>query len=165
MRLAGLRPGTKVAIEGPYGKLTGERRVTGKLAMFACGIGITPLRALLEELAYRPGDAVLVYRAHDLDDLVFRNELDQLARRRGITVHYVLGRMDPEPAVVASRERRGLDRRGRDAEARPWHQPVRRLCVRTRSVDGCSVRGGRRTRSSAEPASSGAVLVVRGVRA
>jgi NAD(P)H-flavin reductase len=61
-RLAGLRPGTKVAIEGPYGRLTGERRVTGKVAMFACGIGITPLRALLEELAYEPGDAVLVYR-------------------------------------------------------------------------------------------------------
>ncbi|MFF1819670.1 ferric reductase-like transmembrane domain-containing protein [Kribbella sp. NPDC058245] len=91
-RLAGLRPGTKVAIEGPYGRLTGERRVTGKLAMFACGIGITPLRALLEELDYRPGDAVLVYRAHDLDDLVFRAELDQLAHRRGITVHYLLGR-------------------------------------------------------------------------
>ena len=60
--------------------------------MFACGIGITPLRALLEELAYGPGDAVLVYRAHDLDDLVFRDELDQLAHRRGITVHYLLGR-------------------------------------------------------------------------
>ena len=91
-RLAGLRPGTKVAIEGPYGRLTGERRVTGKVVMFACGIGITPLRALLEELVYRPGDAVLVYRARDLDDLIFRDELDQLARRRGITMHYLLGR-------------------------------------------------------------------------
>jgi len=91
-RLAWLRPGTKVAIEGPYGRLTGDRRVTAKVAMIACGIGITPLRALLEELSYDPGDAVLVYRARDLDDLVFRDELDQLARRRGITVHYVLGR-------------------------------------------------------------------------
>jgi predicted ferric reductase len=91
-RLAGLRPGTKVAIEGPYGRLTGERRVTGKVAMFACGIGITPLRALLEELSYEPGDAVLVYRAHDVDDLVFRDELDHLAQRRGVTVNYVLGR-------------------------------------------------------------------------
>ena len=90
-RLAGLKPGTKVLIEGPYGRLTGERRVTDKVAMFACGIGITPLRALLEELEYRPGDAVLVYRAHDVDDLVFREELDQLAGRRGITVHYLLG--------------------------------------------------------------------------
>jgi predicted ferric reductase len=90
-RLAGLRPGTKVAIEGPYGRLTGERRVTGKVAMFACGIGITPLRALLEELAYEPGDAILVYRAHDADDVVFHGELEQLARLRGITVHYLLG--------------------------------------------------------------------------
>jgi predicted ferric reductase len=90
-RLAGLRPGTKVVIEGPYGRLTGERRVSGKIAMFACGIGITPLRALLEDLTYEPGHAVLVYRAHDADDLVFRDELDQLARLRGITVHYVLG--------------------------------------------------------------------------
>lgn len=91
-RLAGLRPGTKVAIEGPYGRLTGERRVTGKVAMFASGIGITPLRALLEELPYRPGDAVLVYRARDADDVVFHQELEQLAGRRGITVHYLLGR-------------------------------------------------------------------------
>lgn len=90
-RLARLRPGTRVAVEGPYGRLTGERRVTDRVAMFACGIGITPLRALLEELEYRPGNAVLVYRAHSAADLVFRDELDQLARRRGITVHYVLG--------------------------------------------------------------------------
>jgi predicted ferric reductase len=91
-RLSRLRRGTKVAIEGPYGRLTGEHRVTEKVAMFACGIGITPLRALLEELDYEPGDAVLVYRAHAPEDLVFRDELDQLARRRGITVHYLLGR-------------------------------------------------------------------------
>ncbi|MEU4191605.1 ferredoxin reductase family protein [Kribbella sp. NPDC026611] len=90
-RLAGLRPGTKVAIEGPYGRLTAERRATDRVAMFACGIGITPLRALLEDLEYRPGDAVLVYRAHAEADLVFRDELEQLARRRGITLHYLLG--------------------------------------------------------------------------
>ncbi|RZU16291.1 putative ferric reductase [Kribbella rubisoli] len=95
-RLARLRPGTKVAIEGPYGRLTAERRVTDRVAMFACGIGITPLRALLEELAYRPGNAVLVYRAHEAVDLVFRDELEQLARRRGITVHYLLGRRTPK---------------------------------------------------------------------
>ena len=90
-RLARLRPGTRVAVEGPYGRLTAERRVTDRVAMFACGIGITPLRALLEELEYRPGNAVLVYRAHRAADLVFRDELDQLAGRRGITVHYLLG--------------------------------------------------------------------------
>ena len=91
-RLARLRPGTRVVIEGPYGRLTAERRVTDRVAMFACGIGITPLRALLEELDYLPGDAILVYRARDAADLVFRDELERLARLRGITVHYLLGR-------------------------------------------------------------------------
>ncbi|MGW5195762.1 ferredoxin reductase family protein [Kribbella sp. NPDC004138] len=90
-RLARLRPGTRVAVEGPYGRLTAERRATDRVAMLACGIGITPLRALLEELDYAPGDAVLVYRAHSVEDLVFRDELEQLARRRGITLHYLLG--------------------------------------------------------------------------
>jgi predicted ferric reductase len=91
-RLAGLRPGTKVLIEGPYGRLTGQRRVGRRVAMLACGIGITPLRALLEDLPYAPGDAVLVYRARSAPDLVFRAELDELAQQRGITIHYLLGR-------------------------------------------------------------------------
>jgi predicted ferric reductase len=90
-RLARLRPGTKVLIEGPYGRLTGEHRVGDKVAMLACGIGITPLRALLEDLPYAPGNAVLVYRARSEPDLVFRAELDELAHRRGVTVYYFTG--------------------------------------------------------------------------
>ncbi|MGW7681585.1 ferredoxin reductase family protein [Kribbella sp. NPDC054772] len=90
-RLARLRPGTRVAVEGPYGRLTAERRETDRVAMFGCGIGITPLRALLEELDYRPGNAILVYRAHSEADLVFRSELEQLAERRGIALYYLLG--------------------------------------------------------------------------
>jgi predicted ferric reductase len=90
-RLARLRPGTKVLLEGPYGRLTGEQRVGNKVAMLACGIGITPMRALLEDLPYAPGDAVLIYRAHSEPDLVFRADLDRLAKRRGITIHYLTG--------------------------------------------------------------------------
>jgi predicted ferric reductase len=90
-RLARLRPGTKVLVEGPYGRLTGEQRVGTKVAMLACGIGITPMRALLEDLPYAPGDAVLIYRARSEPDLVFRSELDKLAKRRGITIHYLTG--------------------------------------------------------------------------
>jgi ferredoxin-NADP reductase len=59
--------------------------------MLACGIGITPMRALLEDLPYQPGDAVLIYRAHSAPDLVFRKELDALGERRGITIHYMTG--------------------------------------------------------------------------
>ncbi|MCW2600899.1 MAG: oxidoreductase [Frankiales bacterium] len=90
-RLAHLRPGTKVLIEGPYGRLTGEHRVGDKVAMLACGIGITPMRALLEDLPYKRGDATLIYRARSEPDVIFRNELDELGRTRGITVHYLTG--------------------------------------------------------------------------
>ena len=90
-RLGRLRPGTRVLIEGPYGRLTGEQRVCRHVAMLVCGIGITPMRALLEELDYAPGEATLVYRARTEADLVFRAELDALAARRGVTVHHLTG--------------------------------------------------------------------------
>ncbi|MGB8651658.1 MAG: ferric reductase-like transmembrane domain-containing protein [Mycobacteriales bacterium] len=90
-RLAQLRPGTKVLIEGPYGRLTGEQRVGDKVTMIASGIGVTPMRALLEDLPYAPGDATLIYRARSEPDLIFRTELERLADRRGVTVHYLTG--------------------------------------------------------------------------
>ena len=90
-RLASLRPGTRVLIEGPYGRLTGEHLTGRKVTMMACGIGITPMRALLEDLSYAPGDAVLIYRARSEPDLVFRDALDALARKRGVTIHYLTG--------------------------------------------------------------------------
>ena len=90
-RLASLRPGTRVLIEGPYGRLTGEHLTGSKVTMMACGIGITPMRALLEDLPYAPGNAVLIYRARSEPDLVFRDALDALATERGVTIHYLTG--------------------------------------------------------------------------
>ncbi|WP_330186078.1 ferredoxin reductase family protein [Dactylosporangium sp. AC04546] len=90
-RLAGLRPGTRALIEGPYGRLTGEHYTGGQVVMLGCGIGVTPLLALLGELPYAPGRATLVYRARSEADLVFRSELDWLARHRGVRVVYLLG--------------------------------------------------------------------------
>jgi ferredoxin-NADP reductase len=90
-RLGGLRPGTRALIEGPYGRLTGDVRTRSKVTLLASGIGITPMRALLEELDYRPGEATLIYRARDGRELAFRAELDDLARRRGARVFYAVG--------------------------------------------------------------------------
>jgi len=90
-RLARLRPGTRVLVEGPYGRLTAAVRTRRKVTMIASGIGITPIRALLEELEYEPGDATLIYRASSTDDLVFREELEEMAGVRGIRVFYVIG--------------------------------------------------------------------------
>ncbi|MCO1593889.1 ferric reductase-like transmembrane domain-containing protein [Micromonospora sp. RHAY321] len=94
-RVAGARPGTRVLIEGPYGRLTGRVRTQRQILLLGAGIGITPLRALLEELPYRPGEAALVYRANAPSDFALRSELDAIARHRGAQVHYLDG---PSPA-------------------------------------------------------------------
>jgi len=85
--LSRLRPGTRVIAEGPYGSLTavGTRR---PVLLLAGGVGITPLRAMFAAL---PGDVTLIYRASEPRDVVFRRELDTIARARGARVHYLIG--------------------------------------------------------------------------
>ena len=56
--------------------------------MLACGVGITPLRALLDSL---PGPISLLYRARDAHDVVFREELDEAAARGRVRVGYLIG--------------------------------------------------------------------------
>jgi predicted ferric reductase len=102
-RVAGLRPGTRVLIEGPYGRLTGETYRGGPVTMFACGVGITPLLALLWDLPYRPGEATLVYRARSAADLAFRSELDWLAAHRGVRTVYLLGNRADRPSWLPAR--------------------------------------------------------------
>jgi predicted ferric reductase len=112
-----LSVGTRVFIEGPYGVLTGARRTRPKVLLVAGGIGITPLRALLEALPAKPGDMTLIYRARTLADIIFRDELDRLARARGAQVHYVIGRRRfdaRDPLDAESLERLVPDVRDRD---------------------------------------------------
>jgi predicted ferric reductase len=89
-RLAGIRPGTPVIVEGPFGKFTEERATRPRVLLIAGGIGITPLRALAESMAGRGHDVVLLYRATRERDLIFRDELDRLAERSGIRVEYLV---------------------------------------------------------------------------
>lgn len=94
-----VRVGTRVFFEGPYGVLTGARRTRRKVTLIAGGIGIAPIRALLESLPGRRGDLTLLYRASRPEDLVFRGELDLLAKHRGAAVRYLVGsRRDNPPA-------------------------------------------------------------------
>jgi predicted ferric reductase len=89
-RLRDLSIGTRAIVEGPYGNLTTERRTGAPATLIAGGIGITPLRAILEELSSSV-PVTLLYRVRDRADLVFKRELDALAERRGVRVHYLVG--------------------------------------------------------------------------
>ena len=74
---------------GPYGRLSARARTRQKVALVAAGVGITPLRALAEELDYAPGDAVLLYRFTDRP--LFEGELAALARERGLQAIWLPG--------------------------------------------------------------------------
>jgi predicted ferric reductase len=97
-RVAGLRPGTRALIEGPYGVMTGDSYAGGPVVMLACGIGITPLLSLLGELPYAPGQATLIYRARSSPEVAFRDELEWFARQRGVQIVYLLGGRASRPS-------------------------------------------------------------------
>ncbi len=90
-----LRPGTRVLVEGPYGRLTSERRTVRKVLLLGAGIGITPLRALAEELPQGPGDVVVVHRVRSAQEAVFRGELERLAQTRGLRSVLLAGPRGP----------------------------------------------------------------------
>ncbi len=102
--------GTAVFVEGPYGALTGAARTKARVLLVAGGIGITPLRALLEELPASRGNLTLVYRASGPQDLVFKREIDELASLRGATVHYLVGRRGTDEMPVDPLDPRALRR-------------------------------------------------------
>jgi predicted ferric reductase len=87
-RMRDIPIGTLVVAEGPFGVFTDSVRHRARVALIAGGIGITPVRSLAEKMS---GDVVIIYRAIREEDIVFRVELDRLARERGLTLHYVVG--------------------------------------------------------------------------
>ena len=88
--LAQLRPGTRVAFEGPYGAFTDHARLSDGVLLIAAGVGVTPLRALLEDL---PGHAhvVVIIRASTVADVVHRAEIAALVEHRGGRLHEMIG--------------------------------------------------------------------------
>ena len=82
-RIPELKPGTPVLIDGPHGIFTSRTCASDKVLLVAGGIGITPIRALAEELLTQGRDAVMIYGNRTSETLVFRKELDGLAARPG----------------------------------------------------------------------------------
>ena len=73
-RIPELVPGTLALLEGPLGAFTAAES-RDKYLMVAGGIGITPIRALIESLAAAGRDIVLLDSAKTANDLVFASEL------------------------------------------------------------------------------------------
>ncbi|HEV7963204.1 MAG TPA: ferredoxin reductase family protein [Actinoplanes sp.] len=89
---AGLRNipvGTRVFAEGPYGAFTSLQRTRDATLLIAGGVGITPIRSLLEELS---GSIVMLYRVSSMADAVLLDEVQALAEMRGARLHVLSGR-------------------------------------------------------------------------
>ena len=116
--LSGLRPGTRVILDGPHGIFTSVRRRKPRALLIAGGIGITPLRALIEEMPQRRNSITLLYRAHSWSDVIFKEELDRLVAARGGVVHYIVGRrgheVHPQPLAPGFLARSVPDLKERD---------------------------------------------------
>ena len=82
-----LKPGCPLIIDGPHGIFIAPRTKNNKLALIAGGIGITPLRAIVE--ANSSLDLTLIYGEKNEPSLVFRNELDNLISPN-CKINYVL---------------------------------------------------------------------------
>jgi predicted ferric reductase len=92
-----LRPGTPVVMEGPYGAFTAHARRNGcPVTLVAAGVGITPIRSLLDDLPPESAPTVL-HRAHCEGDLILGDEIDALVRARGGVLHRLVGHRDRQP--------------------------------------------------------------------
>ncbi len=88
--IAALKPGTRIFAEGPYGVFTHHRRSSERVVLIGAGVGITPLRALLEELPATVKLSVITRASHE-SELVHREEIADLVTEHSGTLHELVG--------------------------------------------------------------------------
>jgi ferredoxin-NADP reductase len=95
-----LRPGDRFELRGPIGGyFVWTTAMAGPLCLIAGGSGIAPLMAMLRHRERRKGrvPALLIYSSRTLEDVIYREELDAMARRDpSLRVVTTLTRRQPE---------------------------------------------------------------------
>lgn len=111
--LSAIPAGTAVSFSGPYGLFTDAARSARHVAIIAAGIGITPVRSLIERLDLSVGQATVLVRASDSDQVYLWDELNAIKRSRGITIYTSVGPRGRGPSgwMSARDESRGVDMR------------------------------------------------------
>lgn len=106
--LMSVKPGTKVAVSGPYGLFGHAARTRPGLVLVGSGIGITPLRAILERAEFEPGEATVILRASTPETLYLRDEIAELCRQRGATMYELVGQRARHGSPWLPRHQTGL---------------------------------------------------------
>jgi ferredoxin-NADP reductase len=89
-------------VEGPYGAFRAGQAKGKRVVMIGGGIGVTPVRALLDEFK-NSVHIDFIYRVSREEDLALKDELDQLVAQSGgfMRVHYMVGSRREHPMDAA----------------------------------------------------------------
>jgi len=90
-RISDVPPGTRVSMAGPYGIFSDVARTAPKMAVMAAGIGVTPVRALLENPLLQRGEVTILLRAGSSDETYLWDEIREIAAVRGFTLYTMVG--------------------------------------------------------------------------
>jgi len=90
-RMAELKPGMRVSVEGPLGRISGDLRTTNRMLMFAAGAGAGPMVAMLTDQEWAPGEAILVSRENVDEDAMMVEDIEPLVTERGLIWHRPTG--------------------------------------------------------------------------
>ncbi|MGA0608006.1 2Fe-2S iron-sulfur cluster-binding protein [Phenylobacterium sp. VNQ135] len=76
-------PGDRLKVAGPYGQFTFSGTDAESIVLIAGGVGVTPMMSVLRYLTdlVWPGEIFFIYSARSTDEMLFREELEQLERR------------------------------------------------------------------------------------
>ena len=111
--LQNVSPGTTVWFEGPYGVFTESVRTTSRVALIGSGIGLAPIRALVESMDVKPGEMTVMGRARSEEELFLMDEIIRLAHAKQGTVYTFTGP------------------RGRRTSWLPWDESERGVTIST----------------------------------
>ena len=110
-----LKPGTRVLLEGPFGRFTADRAGGDRVLLVAGGAGIGPIRALAHEMSAQGRDVVVIHRALSAEHLPLGEELAALASTRFLPVLGRRAELGYDPLDAASLGRLVPDVRHREA--------------------------------------------------
>ncbi len=107
--LFNMQPGDKIVAMGPVGKFK-VTDLAKEYIFIAGGVGITPFRSILKELAQAENlpKITLYYFSSDVD-ILFKQELDEIAQNNSqFQVKYLTGKQEvPEKAILKLKAKQG----------------------------------------------------------
>jgi predicted ferric reductase len=86
-----IEPGTRAYLEGPFGAFTVEPKTKGVFFIVG-GIGVTPAMSIIRTMCddNDPRPVILLYGNSNWEEIVFRDELEELSEKMNLQVVHVL---------------------------------------------------------------------------